>query len=62
VSGKNLTLSAFIGRFGMGFSINQGEFMEDKNYQDPLWVTAVVSLLIGIACGAGLFYGLSGGI
>lgn len=36
--------------------------MEDKDYQDPLWVTAVVSLLIGVACGAGLFYALSGGI
>jgi hypothetical protein len=36
--------------------------MDDKDYQDPLWVTAIVSLLVGVAAGACLFYGLSGGI
>jgi len=36
--------------------------MDDKDYQDTLWVTAIVSLLVGVAAGACLFYGLSGGI
>lgn len=36
--------------------------MDDKDYQDPFWVTAIVSLLVGIAAGAGLFFALSGGI
>ena len=36
--------------------------MDDKDYQDPIWVTAVVSILVGIAAGAGLFFALSGGI
>jgi len=36
--------------------------MDDKDYQDPIWVTAVVSILVGIAAGAALFFALSGGI
>jgi hypothetical protein len=36
--------------------------MNDKDYQDPPWVIAVASLLVGVAAGACLFYGLSGGI
>ena len=36
--------------------------MDDKHYQDPLWVTALVSLLVGVAAGCGLFFALSGGI
>ena len=36
--------------------------MDDKDYQDPIWVTAVVSILVGIAAGAALFLALSGGI
>lgn len=36
--------------------------MEDKDYQDPLWVTVIVSLLVGVAAGACLFFALSGGI
>lgn len=36
--------------------------MDDNEYEDPLWVTAIVSLLVGIAAGAALFFALSGGI
>ena len=36
--------------------------MNDNNEQDPFWVTVMVSMIIGIACGAGLFFALSGGI
>jgi hypothetical protein len=35
--------------------------MEDKE-QDPFWVTVLVSLIVGIAAGAGLFFAMSGGI
>jgi hypothetical protein len=30
--------------------------------QDPFWVTVIVSLIVGIASGAGLFFAMSGGI
>jgi hypothetical protein len=36
--------------------------MEDKDYQDPPWLVAVASLLVGVAAGFGLFFALSGGI
>ena len=36
--------------------------MDDKDYQDPIWVTALASLLVGVAAGAALFFALSGGI
>lgn len=35
--------------------------MEDKE-KDPFWVTVLVSLIVGIAAGAGLFFAMSGGI